>query len=102
VSGQQKWAGLVWDGGLRTWLNKTTLEVRYYISSLPAVTCVLAHAVAHMGIEKVHWTWMSLSEKMLAGFAAVTKLRSVAANFESAQRETRCKSIHETLSGGYG
>lgn len=41
----------------RLW-NKTTIEVRYYISSLAADAQVLAHAVrTHWGIENsVHWT----------------------------------------------
>ncbi len=61
VSNQKQWAGLASVGmvisGLRLW-NKTTIEVRYYISSLPANAQVLAHAVrTHWGIENsVHWT----------------------------------------------
>lgn len=48
VSGQHKWAGLLSIGMVicerRLW-NKTTIELRYYISSLPANAQVLAQAV---------------------------------------------------------
>jgi len=41
----------------RLW-NKTTREVRFYISSLPSMAQVLAAAIrTHWGIENtVHWT----------------------------------------------
>lgn len=61
VSSQDKWAGLTSVGMVicerRLW-NKTTIEVRYYISSLPADAQILAHAIrTHWGIENsVHWT----------------------------------------------
>jgi len=77
----------------RLW-NKTTLEVRYYISSLPAVTCVLAHAVAHtLGIENsVHWTldvtFREDASRIRTGFSSQTSplLRRIALN--QLQRET--------------
>jgi len=61
LSGQDKWAELTSIGMViceRQLWNKTTIEVRYYISSLPAGAQVLAHAVrTHWGIENsVHWT----------------------------------------------
>lgn len=61
VSSQDRWTGLTSVGMVicerRLW-NKTTIEVRYYISSLSADAQILAHAVrTHWGIENsVHWT----------------------------------------------
>jgi predicted transposase YbfD/YdcC len=58
---QEVWAGLVSVGIVicerRLW-NKTSIEVRYYLSSLEADAQVLAHAVrTHWGVENsVHWT----------------------------------------------
>lgn len=58
---QEQWAGLSSIGMVicerRLW-NKTSREVRYYISSLPADAQVLAQAVrSHWGIENsLHWT----------------------------------------------
>lgn len=57
---QQQWSGLRSVGMVvcerRLW-NKTTIEVRFYISSLEYNALVLAHAVrSHWGIENsVHW-----------------------------------------------
>lgn len=57
---QQQWSGLRSVGMVvcerRLW-NKTTIEVRFYISSLEYDALVLAHAVrSHWGIENsVHW-----------------------------------------------
>lgn len=57
---QEKWLGLRSVGMVicerRLW-NKTTIEVRFYISSLEHDAVVLAHAVrSHWGIENsVHW-----------------------------------------------
>lgn len=57
---QQQWLGLKSVGMVvcerRLW-NKTTIEVRFYISSLEHDALVLAHAVrSHWGIENsVHW-----------------------------------------------
>lgn len=101
LSGQQKWAGLASVGMVicerRLW-NKTTLEVRYYISSLPAVTCVLAHAVrTHWGIENsVHWTldvtFREDASRIRTGFSSqnFALLRRIALN--QLQRETSVKS----------
>ncbi len=61
LSQQDVWTGLASIGMVvcerRLW-NKTTIEVRYYLSSLKADAQVLAHAVrTHWGIENsVHWT----------------------------------------------
>lgn len=61
LSQQDAWTGLASIGMVvcerRLW-NKTTIEVRYYLSSLKADAPVLAHAVrTHWGIENsVHWT----------------------------------------------
>jgi predicted transposase YbfD/YdcC len=61
LSRQDVWAGLASVGMVicerRLW-NKTTREVRYYLTSLEADAQVLAHAVrTHWGVENsVHWT----------------------------------------------
>jgi predicted transposase YbfD/YdcC len=58
---QQQWSGLTSVGMVvcerRLW-NKTTIEVRFYISSLEHDALVLANAVrSHWGIENsVHWS----------------------------------------------
>ncbi|MCC5628030.1 ISAs1 family transposase [Nostoc sphaeroides] len=60
IPNQEKWSGLRSVGMVmcerRLW-NKTTIEVRFYISSLEHDAVVLAHAVrSHWGIENsVHW-----------------------------------------------
>lgn len=60
IPNQEKWLGLRSVGMVmcerRLW-NKTTIEVRFYISSLEYDAVVLAHAVrSHWGIENsVHW-----------------------------------------------
>lgn len=58
---QQQWLGLKSVGMVvceRLLWNKTTIEVRFYISSLEHDALVLAHAVrSHWGIENsVHWS----------------------------------------------
>lgn len=61
LTNQQKWSGLQSVGMVvcerRLW-NKTTIEVRFYISSLQSNAQVLADAVrSHWGIENsVHWS----------------------------------------------
>lgn len=60
LSNQQQWLGLRSVGMViceRQLWNKTTIEVRFYISSLEHDAFVLAHAVrSHWGIENsVHW-----------------------------------------------
>ena len=61
LSQQELWTGLASVGIVicerRLW-NKTTLEVRYYLTSLEVDAQVLAHAVrTHWGVENsVHWT----------------------------------------------
>lgn len=61
LSSQDKWVELASVGMVicerRLW-NKTTIEVRYYISSLSTDAQVLAHVVrTHWGIENsLHWT----------------------------------------------
>ncbi len=60
IPNQEKWLGLRSVGMVmcerRLW-NQTTIEVRFYISSLEHDAAVLAHAVrSHWGIENsVHW-----------------------------------------------
>jgi len=76
----------------RLW-NKTTIEVRHYISSLSA-DAQEAHAVHPLGIGKFRSLTLDVTflEKMLAGSALVRvhKLCPAATNcFESVQRETR-------------
>lgn len=61
LSQQDAWTGLASIGMVvcerRLW-NKTTIEVRYYLSSLDADAQALAYAVrTHWGVENsVHWT----------------------------------------------
>ncbi len=101
VSGQHKWTGLLSVGMVicerRLW-DKTTIEVRYYISSLPANAQVLAQAVrTHWGIENsVHWTLdVTFKEdacRIRTGFSSqnFALLRRIALN--QLQRETSVKS----------
>lgn len=101
VSGQHKWQGCQSVGMVicerRLW-NKTTIEVRYYISSLPADARVLAQAVrTHWGIENsVHWTLdVTFKEdacRIRTGFSSqnFALLRRIALN--QLQRETSVKS----------
>lgn len=69
-SSQDKWVGLVSVGMVicerRLW-NKTTREVRYYISSLPADAQVLGDVVrTHWGIENsLHWTVLKILSYIL-------------------------------------
>jgi hypothetical protein len=92
----QQWAGLcsiVMVVSERRLWNKTTKEVRYYISSLSSDALVLGQVVrSHWGIENsLHWggvsageatrpqnllCWMSPAVKMLVGFAKTTHRRT--------------------------
>lgn len=61
VHNQHQWKGLqsvVMVVSERRLWNRTTREVRFYISSLPSKAQVLANAIrSHWGVEnKVHWT----------------------------------------------
>lgn len=101
VPGQHKWQGCESVGMVvcerRLW-NKTTIEVRYYISSLPADAQVLAQTVrTHWGIENsVHWTLdVTFKEdacRIRTGFSSqnFALLRRIALN--QLQRETSVKS----------
>ena len=81
----------------RLW-NKTTIEVRYYLSSLEANAQALAHAVrTHWGVENsVHWiidvTFKEDASRIRTAHAAqnFARLRRIALN--QLQRETSIKS----------
>lgn len=101
LSNQDKWAGLASVGMVtcerRLW-NKTTYEVRYYLSSLNADALALAKAVrTHWGIENsVHWvldvTFSEDASRIRTGNAALNfaLLRRIALN--QLQRENNLKS----------
>ncbi len=100
-SSQDKWVGLVSLGMVicerRLW-NKTTREVRYYISSLPADAQVLGDVVrTHWGIENsLHWTldvtFAEDASRLRTGHSSqnFALLRRIALN--QLQRETSIKS----------
>ena len=101
LTNHDKWVGLLSIGMVicerRLW-NKTTYEIRYYISSLSADAEILAHAVrTHWGIENsVHWTldvtFREDASRIRAGYGPQNfgLLRRIALN--QLQREKSIKS----------